>query len=89
MIMFVVRDSEPSKMGIASPQKWGERRSVFFFFKERNVIVFRGHVIFRRGGGGQIVSSNKNRAAKYKNTVQALKYLSADAVTLYARFQGN
>ena len=27
--------------------------------------------------------------AKIKNTMQALKYPSADAVTLYARFQGN
>ena len=26
---------------------------------------------------------------RIKNTVQALKYLSADAVTLYASFQGN
>ena len=87
MIMFVVRNSEPSKMGIASPQKWGERRSDFFFFKERNVIVFRGHVIFRRRK--KVCLQTKMKWRNKKNTVQALKYPSADAVTLYARFQGN
>ena len=61
--MFVVTDSEPSKMGIASPHKMGRAKKRFFLFhrKKRNCLQKTRDF---QADEKKIVSSNKNGAAK-------------------------